>query len=76
MLCIRAELCNLISTDWMRDWCKMDEKDLEVVFASRHAAKTFMELAALQLASTHGEPTAEIYVETGLGVLTWVTGQS
>ncbi|GIX93321.1 hypothetical protein CEXT_7301 [Caerostris extrusa] len=22
MLCIRADLCNLISTDWMRDWCK------------------------------------------------------
>ncbi|GIY54985.1 hypothetical protein CEXT_296351 [Caerostris extrusa] len=22
MLCNRAELCNLISTDWMRDWCK------------------------------------------------------
>ncbi|GIX82117.1 hypothetical protein CDAR_103371 [Caerostris darwini] len=82
MLLIRAELRYLNCTDWMRDWRKrlclprMDEKDLEVVFASRYAAETFLGLAALQLSSTHGELTAEIYVETGLGVLTWVTGHS
>ncbi|GIY07175.1 hypothetical protein CEXT_309921 [Caerostris extrusa] len=36
----------------------------------------FLGLAALQIASTHGEPTVEIYVKTGLGEFTWCTDHS
>ncbi|GIY44578.1 hypothetical protein CDAR_607111 [Caerostris darwini] len=76
MVLKRAEFCLWICIYWLRGWQWMKRSGVRAWTCCNDILGRFVGLAALQLASTHGEPTVEIYVETGLLVLTSLTERS